>query len=214
MINLEEQATIIAHGIDKPFDFALKRRIIAAIIDARARLLRNSITSNRQIPTECIQSFAVPVEKAESFSLYYVDNYKVSVRTVQKVPVPIRLSQDTSFISVTSLDGSINFASADFATVRFNSHAGKFVSNTGRYIYHGEHIACYHNEGSLLTMPMIMIRGVMENPLLVQDYLNQYVYNEENFPMPLDMAYDIRQMIIKGDIVIPPASQTVPINDN
>jgi hypothetical protein len=212
MINLEIEAAIVAHGIDKPFDFALKRRIIAAYIDARARLLRNSITSNKQIPSDCIQSFAVPIVKAESFSLYYLDNYKLSVRTVDRVPVPIRLNQDTSFISITSIDGSINFAESDFATVRFNSSAGKFVSKTGRYIYHAEHIACYHNEPALLTSPFIMIRGVMENPLEVKDYLNQYVYNEENFPMPMDMAYDIRQMILKGDIVIPPSEQTIPIN--
>jgi hypothetical protein len=30
--------------------------------------------------------------------------------------------------------------------------------------------------------------------------------------MPMDMAYDIRQMILKGDIVISPSEQTIPIN--
>lgn len=213
MINLETEAAIVAHDIDKPFDFALKRRIIAIYITTRARLLRDSLTSNKSIPSDCIQSFAVPIEKAESFSSYYVDNFKLSVRTREKVPIPIRLNTDTLFISVTSVDGSINFAFSDFATVRFNSKAGKFVEGTGRYIYHTEHIACYSNNATLLTSPYIVIRGVMENPLLVKDYLNQYVYNENNFPMPMDMAYNIRQMILKGDIVIPPESQTVPIND-
>lgn len=212
MINLETEAAIVAHGIDKPFDFALKRRIIAAYITARARLLRNTITSNKEISADCIQSFAIPIEKVESFSLYYIDNYKVSIRTKEPVPVPIRLNTDTPFISVTSLDGSINLAFSDLATVRFNSHAGKFVSNTPRYIYDANIIAGYANEATLLSSPMLLFRGVIENPLLVNDYSGRYRYNEEHFPMPMDMAMDIREMIRKGDISILPENQTVTID--
>ena len=212
MINLDNEASIIAHDIDKPFDFALKRRIIATLITGRSYLLRQSIVRNKRIPVECIQVFAIPVEKAESFSLYYIDNYKVSVRTREVVPIPIRTDMDSPFISVTSLDGSINFSYGDIATIRFNSHAGKFVSGTGRYIYHGEHVAAYTNEGSLLTSPMLLFRGVMENPLLVKDYANHYRYSEDNFPMPGDMAMTLRQMILKGELAIIPESQTIPVN--
>lgn len=212
MVNLEEQAAIIAHGIDKPFDFALKRRIIATLIGGRATLLRHSITSNRNIPSECIQSFAVPVEKAESFSLYYIDNYKVSIRTTVTIPTPIRLNLPEPFISVSTLDGSINFSYSDITTVRAHSNGGKFVSGTARYIYHSNKIGAYCNEGFLLTSPFIMIRGIMENPLDVKDYSNHYVYNEKNFPMPLDMVMDLRHMILKGDLAIIPEDQTVKIN--
>lgn len=214
MINLEEEATIIAHSVDKPFDFALKRRLIATIISARATLLRHSITSNRQIPSECIQVFALPIEKAESFSLYYIDNYKTSVRTKVKVPTPIRINSPEPFVSVSSLDGSINFSFADIGTVRSHSKGGKFVSKTGRYIYHGHHVGAYSNEAALLSMPMLLFRGIIENPLEVRDYANHYVYDEEHFPMPMDMAITIRDMIRKGDLSILPESQTIPINDN
>ena len=212
MINIKQEAEIIAHGIDKPFDFALERRLIATIIDGRARLIRNSIKSNRDIPSECIQTFGMEVEKVEAFSLYYKDDYKVSVKTKERVPTPIRLDNGIPFISVTSQDGSIVYSNGDFATLKFNSNAGRFVSNTGRYIYHAEHIACYHNEGTLLTSPIIVIRGIVENPLEVSDVLNHYVYSEDNFPMPMDMAYDIRQMIYTGDLRIVPANQTVTID--
>jgi hypothetical protein len=212
MVNIEHEASIIAHSIDKPFDFALKRRLIDTIITGRALLLHRSMARNNTIPPECIQSFAVPIVKAESFSLYYIDNFKASVRTREPIPTPIRMTLDVPFISVSSLDGSINFSYSDITTVRTNSHAGKFVSKTGRYIYHGEHLGLYHNEPILLTQTMVLVRGIMENPLKVRDYANHYTYSEDNFPMPMDMAMDIRQMILKGELTIQPESQTVPIN--
>lgn len=214
MINLKEQAAILAHDIDKPFDFPLERRLIAMLIDGRASLLRRSITSNKAIPAECIQAFSTPIEKAGVFGAYYVDNYKVSMKTKDSVPIPIRINASEPFISVSSQDGSINYAYADIATIRSNSKGGKFVSNTGRYIYHGTRVGLYHNEPTLATMGMIMIRGLFENPLLVKDYAGLYTYSEEQFPMPMDMAIEIRQLILKGELGILPTDQTVPINDN
>ena len=214
MINLVEQATILAHDIDKPFDFALKRRLIATYISGRAMLLRRSITSNRAVPAECIQSFAVPIEKADTLSSYYIDNYKVSVKTKETIPVPIRINSPEPFISVSTMDGSINYAYSDLMSIRSNStRAGKFVSGTGRYIYHGQRIGVYHNEGTLLSTMMILVRGLFEQPLEVHDYSNLYTYNETHFPMPLDMATEIRNLILSGELKIVPESQTIPINN-
>lgn len=214
MINLEIEAAKLAHAIDKPFDFALKRRLISTFIDGRAMLLRRSITSNRHIPATCIQSFAIPISKLNAFDINYVDNYKVSVGTVETVPSPIRLNTDIPFISVTSLDGSINLAHSDIATVRFNSSAGQFVSGTGRYVYHGEYVSAYHNEGALLSMGMLMFRGVMENPLDVKDYSGKFIYSETRFPMPMDMLMEVRNMILQGELNIVPETQEITINDD
>ena len=214
MINLNTEVAILAHDIDKPFDFALKQRIIAAYITGRTSLLRRSITSNKQIDSSCIQSFAMPVVKVPYLSLYNVDDYKISVKTRYRLPVNIRINNDTPFISVTSLDGSINFTYSDLASVRFNSNAGKFVSGTGRYILDNDIVALYHNEPTLASMSMVLFRGVFENPLNVKDYSNRYKYSIEMFPMPADMAYEIRMLILKGDLQIPPATQEITINDD
>ena len=214
MINLKTEAAILAHDIDKPFDFALERRIIAIYITGRAMLLRRSITSNKQIDASLIQSFAIPIVKTKAFELHNIDNYKLSVVTREKVATPIRLNLDTPFISVSSLEGSINFAFSDITSVRFNSHAGQFVSGTGRYIYHNNYVAAYHNEPALLSMTMLLFRGVFENPLEIKDYSGRFVYNETNFPMPMDMAMEIRSMILRGDLQIPPETQEITINDD
>ena len=213
MINLEIEADRLAHIIDKPFNFALKRRLIYTIIQGRAILLRQSIMRNRKIPNECIQSFGIPIEKVQSLSNYHVDNYKISVVTKYTIQQPIRYDFDTPFVSVTSLDGSINFTHSDLNSIKFNSHAGQFVSGTGRYIYHGEKIAAYHNEPALLTATMLLVRGVFENPLDVRDYSGLYTYNEEHFPMPADMIMTIGDMIKKGDLTIAPETQQITIND-
>lgn len=214
MINLKSEAKILAHDIDKPFDFALERRLIATLISGRALLLHRSIVRNSHIPSSCIQVFGIPIEKAEAFDLFYNDSYKTSVKSKYEMPTPMRTASDTPFVSVTTLDGSINFAYSDIATVRFNSNAGQFVENTGRYIYHGNKIGAYHNEATLISSPILMVRGVFENPLLVKDYSGHYRYSEENFPMPMDMATEIRQMILKGELRIVPATQEITINDD
>lgn len=213
MVNLEIEAAKLAHSIDKPFDFALKRRLIRTLMDGRALLLRQSIMRNKKVSNECIQSFGIPIDKVKAFTNYYVDNYKISVISRYDIPDPLRYDFDTPFVSVTSLDGSIGFTHSDLGSLRFNSHAGEFVSGTGRYIYHGHKIAAYHNEASLLTADMLLVRGVFEYPLDVKDYSGLYTYNEEHFPMPLDMVMQIRDLINKGDLRIAPETQEVTIND-
>lgn len=213
MINLNVEADKIAHSLDAPFDFALKQRVIATIIDARATLIRQTFIKNDLIPIECIQAFGVKVEKEHPFGLYYKDGYKLSVKSVDTVPNPIRLDSDSPFISITSMDGSINFSFGDFATVAFNSNAGKFVSGTGRYIYHGERIALYTNNAALLTSPIVIVRGVMANPLEVKDYSGLYSYGIEKFPMPMDMLVIIRDMIRRGEFAIKPETREITLND-
>lgn len=213
MVNLEIEAARLAHIIDKPFDHALKQRLIYTLMQGRALLLRQSINRNKKVSSQCIQSFGTPIEKVNAFSNYYIDNYKLSVVTKYDVPVPLRYEFDTPFISVSSIDGSINFSHADIGSLRFNSHAGQFVSGTGRYIYHGEKIGAYHNEPVLLSANMLLIRGVFEDPLAITDYSGLYTYNESHFPMPADMTLQIGDLIKRGDLSIAPENQEITIND-
>jgi hypothetical protein len=100
------------------------------------------------------------------------------------------------------------------ATVRFNSHAGEFVSGTNRYIYHGERLGLYTNNSSLLTSPIILIRAVFEDPFAIKDYSGLYTYGLDKFPIPLDMMATIRDLILSKDLRIKPETKEITINND
>jgi len=212
MINLEVEATNIASIIDKPLSFPLKRRIIQSIITARAYLLRQSIVRNRNIPSECMQTFATKIEKVKPFSIYYNSAYLNTRRTVNTIATPLKLDFDTPFISVTAgVAGSINFAHSDLNSLQFNVNT-KFGGKVGRYIYSNERVYVYHNHPQFMAAPTISIKGVFENPLDIVDYSGQFRYSEENFPMNMDMMTTIKDMIRRGELVIPPDNKEVTID--
>ena len=62
-------------------------------------------------------------------------------------------------------------------------------------------------------MSLLLVRGIFEHPLEVTDYSGLYVYNEEHFPMPLDMTLQIADLIRKGELAVAPETQQVTIND-
>jgi len=212
MINLEIEATNIASIIDKPLNFPLKRRIVNSIITARANLLRQSIVRNRTIPSECIQAFTTKVEKVDPFSIYYNSGYKGCKKTKEIISTPLRVNSDTPFISVSlGLEGTVLFAHSDLGAVTFNANT-KFGKGTGRYVYTSERIYLYHNHPQFLASPVVLIRGVFENPLDVVDYSGQFRYSEENFPMNMDMMITIKDMIRRGELVIQPENKEVQVD--
>lgn len=212
MINLDTLATEIIHAIDKPFNIPLKYRVIDAIEHGRTVLIRRSIKSNKVIDAALIQSFGSNLEKVEIFSNFYVNDYKVNRRTINYIPSPIRLDSDSPFISVSSMDGSINFAFAEFTNLRFNN-GSQFARGTGRYMYMNN-VYLYHNEAHFASANQVLIRGVFERPLEVRDYSNHFRYSVYSYPMPDDMATEIKNLIITGELQIPPKSQEVTINSD
>jgi hypothetical protein len=201
MATLNQLADYIAGSLKQPLNEELKRRIKFSIKAWRAILIRQDI-ERHGLSGIYTQRLVVDLVKVDS-----VDNCKVQtgcqvLRTQNKVPKPIRRSDDVDFPYVGEADWSEGFTEGSASDMKFLAHL-KYTKQKRRYEYVNGYIYVYNAK----RMKFLGLVFPFENPEQAITYCSNSTgsdcYNDDmEFPMPLDMLNTIIKGMLEGEYQI------------
>lgn len=233
MASLNQLISEIAHAVGQPNNIPLRRNIKLAIIHTRNELIRQSYTNNRYTDKGLMQRVRLSltdVNDGDLFNVTIKNNNVIVKRTSQKVPRPVRLTNNLPFHSI--------------RTVGYNNKLIPFIKEgvaefyrylpgmncIGNYDYINEYIYIFANKDSswewLTNLGNIIVESVFEHPTIIPIETNENkkedTYNidddsdldDNEFLFPEDMIGQIKDIIFKRNLLqIPREQNTTPLDN-
>ena len=190
-MNINQIVDTIADGFDKSLDVMFKERLKFSVKYYRARFIKQEIDKGNY--NDLFQHFiTVPLTKVD-----IVDDCAIALgcdvlRSVNKIPQPIRNRGVKSFPFVGSVNGSVRFEQVHLENLRFKLKS-KYRQGRIYYDYRNEYLYIYNN----LKLEFAGIRGVFADLDALKGYQcnNGVCYTDnDDFPLPIDMI----QWVITG----------------
>lgn len=233
MASINQLISEIAHAAGDPNNVPLRRNIKSAIIHTRNELIRRSYENNKYIDRGLQQRVRVSLINVPDGDLYNSDTgniVKAIKRTSQKIPRPVRLTNNLPFHSI--------------RTVGFNNHdipfskesSAKFYSylvgmcNTPVWDYINEYIYFFYDKDKIEwfnSCTNIIIESVFEYPYIIETETNEYkkdnsnfniddsnMYDDDEFLLPEDMIGSIKDIIFKRNLLQIPRETNEILMDN
>lgn len=207
MASISQLVSEIAHSVKQPDSIPVRRAIKLGIIHARNELIRHSYTNHNYTDKVLQQRFKLTLTNVPDGDLYnsrdvIIDTIK---RTTNKVPRPVRLTNNLPFHSVRTagMKNPVEIAFVKEASAKYYSKLpGMCPSIT--YDYINEYI--YINipkESMLSSISSIIVESVFEYPHIIPTEtvdskldLDSIDDNDE-FLLPEDMISDIKKLVLE-----------------
>lgn len=207
MASISQLVSEIAHSVKQPDSIPVRRAIKLGIIHARNELIRHSYTNYNYTDKVLQQRFKLTLTNVPDGDLYnsqevIIDTIK---RTTNKVPRPVRLTNNLPFHSVrtTGMKNPIEIAFVKEASAKYYSKLpGMCPSIT--YDYINEYIYINIPKESMLTgISSIIVESVFEYPHIIPtetvdgkldlDSIN----DNDEFLLPEDMITNIKKLVLE-----------------
>jgi hypothetical protein len=190
-MNINQIVDTIADGFDKSLDVMFKERLKFCVKYYRATFIKQEIDKGNY--HDLFQHFiVVPLKKVDIVDDCAIEMGCDVLRSVNKIPQPVRNKGAKSFPFVGSVNGTVRFEQVSLENVRLKI-ASKYRQNRIYYDYRNEYLYVYNN----LKLEFVGIKGVFAD----LDALREYQCNDgacytdyDTFPLPIDMI----QRIITG----------------
>lgn len=215
MASLSQVVSEIAHSLGQPNNKALKENVRLLIIQTRNELIRRSYENHGYVDKGLTQRFRVTLTDVTDGDIILPEGYEdipidMIKRTTQKVPRPIRLTNNLPFDRVSSVGykTSREFPYIKETSARFRSFVPGLCGMPS-YDYINEYIYLFPNDNDSIDINQIVIEGAFEKPNLVsikngtltEDEMwldnNEYLLSE-------DMIGTIKDIIYKRDLLQTP----------
>lgn len=207
MSSIAQLVSEIAHSVKQPNSVPVRRAIKLSIIHARNNLIRKSFNNHNYSDKVLQQRFRVSLIDVPDGDVYGSEGIITNTvkRTTNKVPRPVRLTNNLPFHSVRTV-GVINpheIAFVKEASAKFyNSLPGMCPVIT--YDYINEYIYVNIQKGSVLNnLGAIVIESIFEYPHIIETEtvegkldINAIDDNDE-FLLPEDMIDAIKQIVLE-----------------
>ena len=208
MASISQLVSEIAHSVKQPDSIPVRRAIKLGIIHARNELIRHSYTNHNYTDKVLQQRFKLTLTNVPDGDLYNSQDVIIDTikRTTNKVPRPVRLTNNLPFHSVRTagMKNPIEIAFVKEASAKYYSKLpGMCPSIT--YDYINEYI--YINipkESMLADICSIIVESVFEYPHIIPTEtvdgkldLDSIDDNDE-FLLPEDMISSIKDIILKS----------------
>ena len=207
MSSIAQLVSEIAHSVKQPNSVPVRRAIKLSIIHARNNLIRKSFSNHNYSDKVLQQRFRVSLIDVPDGDVYGSEGIITNTikRTANKVPRPVRLTNNLPFHSVRTVGVTnpheiafVKEASAKF----YNSLPGMCPVIT--YDYINEYIYVNIQKGSVLNnLDAIVIESIFEYPHIIETEtvegkldINAIDDNDE-FLLPEDMIYAIKQIVLE-----------------
>ena len=207
MSSINQLVSEIAHSLKQPDSVPVRRAIKLGIIHARNEAIRRSFTNHNYIDKVLQQRFKLTLIDIPDGDLYNSEDIidKQIKRTLNKVPRPVRLTNNLPFHSVrtTGMNNAIEIAFVKEASARFyNKLPGMCPVIT--YDYINEYIYINIPEDNILqNIKSIIVESVFEYPHIIPietidgkldiDNIN----DDDEFLLPEDMIGTIKKFILE-----------------
>ena len=220
MPTLNQLTSEIAHSIQQQDNVAAKRAIALSIIHSRNQLMRHSYEGHNYIDRGLQQRFRCELIDVPDGDLSGFNNSTKIKRTKNKVPRPVRLTNNLPFSSVRTIgvENPIEIAFVRTATSKYYANLPGFCPSV-TYDYLNDYIYIDTTKNDILKdLQFITVEAAFEYPNLILDNLNQDdefkeldLYNgitaeisdklielEDNeFLIPEDMVNDIKKLVLE-----------------
>lgn len=207
MSSIAQLVSEIAHSVKQPNSVPVRRAIKLSIIHARNNLIRKSFSNHNYSDKVLQQRFRVSLIDVPDGDVYGSEGIITNTikRTANKVPRPVRLTNNLPFHSVRTVGVTnpheiafVKEASAKF----YNSLPGMCPVIT--YDYINEYIYVNIQKGSILNnLDAIVIESIFEYPHIIETEtvegkldINAIDDNDE-FLLPEDMIDAIKQIVLE-----------------
>ena len=219
-INTDKMASIamlvseIAHSLKQPNNQALRENIKSAIIHIRAELIRHSYEQHGYVDKVITQRYRVQLQDVvdgdinlKDFDSNTIDDYDLDYikRTKQKVPKPIRLTNNLPFDRVSSVGWKTNreFPYIKETSARFRGLVPG-LSGMPCYDYINGYIYIFPQNCEPFNLQQIVIESAFEHPTPIQIDNGEVnamdaLMDENEWLLPEDMVGQIKDIVYKRE---------------
>ena len=199
-----------AHSLKQPNNKALRENIKTLIVHTRNEIIRRSYENHGYIDKGLTQRFKVSLSEFLDGEIELPSGYdyhdKIK-RTVQKVPRPVRLTNNLPFDRVSSIGFKTNreFPFIKETTARFrNSVPG--LCSMPCYDYINGYIYIFPANNKSFDLDQICIESVFEQPNEIELLNNEadpmkILIDENEWLLSEDMIGQIKEIIYKRDLL-------------
>lgn len=212
MASIAQLVSEMAHAVRQPNNKALRENLKLLIIQTRNEIIRRSYENHNYVDKILTQRFKVSLTEVndgditlpEGFEDVDIDKIK---RTLQKVPRPVRLTNNLPFDRVSSAGYKTNreFPYIKETTARFRSSVPG-LCGMPCYDYINEYIYLFPVSNKPFDLNSIVIESAFEHPneisLLNGTLTEDDVWLDENeYLLSEDMIGQIKDIIYKRDLI-------------
>lgn len=207
MASIAQLVSEIAHSVKQPDSVPVRRAIKLGIIHARNELIRHSYSNHNYTDKVLQQRFRLTLTDIPDGDVFGTNNLNLPKikRTLNKVPRPVRLTNNLPFHSVRTIGmkSPIEIAFAKEASAQYyNKLPGMCPAITYDYINEYIYISISKNS-KFSTLGYIIVESVFEYPHLIETEtiegkldLNA-VNDDDEFLIPEDMIGAIKKNILE-----------------
>lgn len=212
MASITQLVSEIAHSVRQPNNKALRANLKLLIIQTRNEVIRRSFENHGYVDKMLNQRFKVTLTTVNDGDIVLPEGYEnIDItqikRTLQKVPRPIRLTNNLPFARVSSAGYRYNreFPYIKETTARFRT-AVPGLCGMPCYDYINEYIYIFPAEHKAFSANAIIIEAPFEHPNEVAlnsgDAKADDVWLDENeYLLSEDMIGQIKEIIYKRDLL-------------
>ena len=212
MASLSQLISELAHSVGQPNNHALRENIRLLCIHTRNEIIRRSYENHHYVDKILTQRFKVTLTTVNDGDIQLPEGYEdIDItkikRTEQKVPRPVRLTNNLPFdrVSTVGFKTSRSFPYIKESSARFRS-AVPGLCGMPCYDYINEFIYLFPPDGKTIDIDKIIIESAFEHPTEIAikngELDNWDVENDNNeWLLSEDMIGQIKEIIYKRDLL-------------
>ena len=213
MASIAMMVSELAHSLGQPNNHVLRENLKLLIIQTRNECIRRSYENHGYVDKGLTQRFRVTLIEVNDGDITIPDEIKDYVaidkikRTTEKVPRPIRLTNNLPFDRVSSVGYANNreFPYIKETTARFrNSVPG--LCGAISYDYINEYLYLYPPRRGTFELNQIVIESTFEHPNEIslgngEITTDNLIYDDNEYLIHEDMYGQIKDIIYKRDLL-------------
>jgi len=212
MATLRTYATQIIDSLSRPFDEMLLRRVMDLIINERAVLIRQEMGKGDSHHYYTFP-YEVELEVIEGVDDNIIYGERI-LRSINKIPTPIRLSGPEPFIHVSGVGGPTLTWISSATEYKFRKYMDK-IADAIVYLWKNNRLYILNN----IKLEKVIALAPYENPYIyLEGYDPQTILDgtaivcdlDMEFPIPIDMIQNIKSRLLSGELSILDDKDKVP----
>lgn len=203
----------LAHSLGQPNNHTLRENLKLLVVQTRNEVIRRSYENHGYVDKGLTQRFRVTLTEVNDGDIVLPDEVKDFVaidkikRTTEKVPRPVRLTNNLPFDRVSSVGYATNreFPYIKETSARFRSSVPGLCGAIS-YDYINEYIYIYPPRRKTVELNQIVIESCFEHPNEIS-FANgeitstNLLYDDNEYLIPEDMYGTIKDIIYKRDLL-------------
>lgn len=212
MASINQLVSEFAHSLKSPNNKALRENIKLLIIHTRNEIIRRSYENHNYVDKGLVQRFKVTLTTINDGEIVLPEGVDLSFipkikRSEQKVPTPVRLTNNLPFDRVSSVGyaTSREFPFIKETSARFRKHLPGMCAMPC-YDYINGYIYLFPPDGKSIDIEAIIIESAFEHPTEIQ-LANGEInvidaeFDKNEFLISEDMIGQIKDIIYKRDLL-------------